>query len=80
MKCLEENRRKAPSSFPGGTSGKESVCQCRRPRRCGFDPWFRKIPWRRKMAANSNILAWRIPWIEGPDRLQSIGLQRVRHD
>ena len=29
---------------PGGTSGKESACQCRRP---GFNPWVRKIPWRR---------------------------------
>ena len=26
-------------------SGKESTCQCRR---CGFDPWVGKIPWRRK--------------------------------
>ena len=24
--------------FPSGTSGKEPVCQCRRPKRCGFDP------------------------------------------
>ena len=31
--------------FPGGTSGKESACQCKRP---GFDPWVRKIPWRRE--------------------------------
>ena len=30
--------------FPGGTSGKESTCQCRRHKRCGFDPWFKKIP------------------------------------
>ena len=29
-------------------SGKESTCQCRRCRRHGFDPWVRKIPWRRK--------------------------------
>ena len=29
-------------------SGKESACQCRRHKRCGFDPCFRKIPWRRK--------------------------------
>ena len=28
----------------------------------------------------SNILAWRIPWTEEPGRLQSMGLQRVRHD
>ena len=33
---------------PGGTSGKESTCQCRRHKRLRFDPWVRKIPWRRK--------------------------------
>ena len=32
--------------FSGGISGKESACQCRRFKRCGFDPWLRKIPWR----------------------------------
>ena len=32
------------------------------------------------MAPHSNILAWRIPWTEEPDRLQSIGSKRVRHD
>ena len=32
------------------------------------------------MATNSSILAWRIPWTEEPDGLQSTGLQRVRHD
>ena len=31
--------------FPGGTSVKEPVCQCRRPKRRGFDPWLGKIPW-----------------------------------
>ena len=29
-------------------SGKESTCQCRRHKRHGFSPWFRKIPWSRK--------------------------------
>ena len=33
--------------FPGGTSAKEPSCQCRRCKRCRFDPWVRKIPWRR---------------------------------
>ena len=33
--------------FPGGTSGKEPACQCRRHKRSGFDPWVWKIPWRR---------------------------------
>ena len=32
---------------PRWLSDKESVCQYRRCRRCGFDPWVRKIPWRR---------------------------------
>ena len=27
-----------------------------------------------------SILAWRIPWTEEPGKLQSMGLQRVRHD
>ena len=31
------------------------------------------------MAIHSNILAWRIPWIEEPGGLQSMWLQRVRH-
>ena len=30
--------------FPGGASGKESACQCRRLKRCWFDPWVGKIP------------------------------------
>ena len=34
--------------FPGSASGKESTCQCRSWDRHGFDPWVRKIPWRRK--------------------------------
>ena len=33
--------------FPGGASGKESACQCRRYMRQGFDPWVGKIPWSR---------------------------------
>ena len=37
-----------PMDFPGGTSGKEPACQSRRHKRHGFDPWVRKIPWRRK--------------------------------
>ena len=32
------------------------------------------------MATHSSVLAWRIPWIEEPGELQSMGLQRVGHD
>ena len=34
-------------SFPGGASGKESACPCRRRRRRGFHPWVGEIPWSR---------------------------------
>ena len=34
----------------------------------------------KEMATHSGILAWKIPWTEEPGRLQSVGLQRVRHD
>ena len=34
--------------FPGGASGKEPVCQCRRHKRHRFSPWIGKIPWSRK--------------------------------
>ena len=33
--------------FPGGAGGKEPVSQCRRRKRCKFNPWVRKSPWRR---------------------------------
>ena len=34
--------------FPDCSAVKEICLQCRRHRRCGLDPWVRKIPWRRK--------------------------------
>ena len=34
----------------------------------------------KEMATHSSIPAWRIPGMEEPDRLQSMGLQRVGHD
>ena len=33
------------TGLPRWCSNKESICQCRK---CGFDPWVQKIPWRRK--------------------------------
>ena len=37
-------------------------------------------PLEKDMATHSSILAWRIPWTEEPDGLQSTGSQRVGHD
>ena len=42
-----EQLNEQPQGFPGGASGKESICQCRSLKRHGLDSWVRKIPWRR---------------------------------
>ena len=39
----------------------------------GLDPWGREDLLEAGMATHSSMLAWRIPWREEPDRLQSIG-------
>ena len=48
------------------------------------ETWVRSLgqedPLEKEMATHSSILAWRIPWTEEPDRLQSIGSQRVGHN
>ena len=50
--------------FPGGASGKEPVCQCRRCK----ETWVPSLSWEdpleKEMATHSSILAWRIPWTE----------------
>ena len=47
------------------------------------ETWVRSLGWEdpleKGMATHSNVLAWRIPWTEGPGGLQSMWLQRVRH-
>ena len=55
--------------FPGGTSGKEPACQCRKHRRHGFHPWVRKIPLEGAMATHSSILAGTISRTEERGRL-----------
>ena len=63
--------------FPGGISGTELACQCRRHKRHGFNqPLGQEDLLEEGLAAHSSILAWRIPWIEELGKLQSIGSQR----
>ena len=40
----------------------------------------REDPLEKEMTIHSSTLAWKIPWMEEPDRLQSVGSQRVGHD
>ena len=39
-----------------------------------------EAPLEKEMATHSSVLAWKIPWTEKSGRLQSTGLQRIRHD
>ena len=78
QKCEEKDIR--TWRFPGGTSAKESTCQCRRQKRHKCDPWVRKIPWRRTWQPTPVYLPGESPWTEESGGLQSIGYHRVRHD
>ena len=48
------------------------------------ETWVRSLGWEdpleKEMATQSSTLAWKIPWMEEPCRLQSMGSQRVGHD
>ena len=79
----EQKKRRAMQmeyGLPKHSSGKESVCQCRRQKRLRFDSSVRKILWRKEMTTSSSILAWKIPWTEEPSGLQSMRSQRVRRN
>ena len=49
-----------------------------------WDTWVRSLGWEdpleKEMATHSSTLAWKIPWMEEPGRLQSMESQRVGHD
>ena len=65
--------------FPGGASGKEPDCYAGNIRDTGLTPGSGRSL-EEGMATHSSILAWSIPWTEELGGLQSIGLQRIRHD
>ena len=64
--------------FPGGTGGEEPTRQCRRHKRCRFDPWIGNVPWRGKWTLQYSCLE--NPMDRGAGRLESMGSQRVGHD
>ena len=55
--------------FPHASDGKETACNA--------GTWVQSLGWKdppeKGMATHSSTLAWRIPWIEEPGRLQSLG-------
>ena len=62
--------------IPGDSEDKESACNA--------GDLSQSLSWKdlpeKQMATHPSILAWKIPWMEEPGRLQSMGLQRVGHD
>ena len=63
--------------LPCSSDGKEPACNAR-DQGSKLGSW--EGPLEKGMAFHSNILAWRIPWTEKTGGVQSMGLQRVRHD
>ena len=70
--------------LPVGGKGVSLVAQMVKRLPAMRETWVLTLGWEdlleKEMATHSSTLAWKIPWMEEPDRLQSMGLQRVRHD
>ena len=68
--------QKTSSCFLGDSEGKASACNAGD---LGSIPGSGR-PVEKEIATHSSTLAWRIPWMEEPGKLESMGSQRVRHD
>ena len=66
--------------FCTGFSGKESTCQCRKHERCGFDPWVRKIYWRKAWQPTPVFLSGKSHGQRNLAGCSSWGHKRVGHD
>ena len=82
LKCYREESILTPcfclfvGDFPGDSVVKNA--------RAMQETWVQSLGWEdlleKETATPSSILAWKIPWMEEPDGLQSMGLQRVGHN
>ena len=68
--------KREPWGFPGGSDSKKLLAM----QETQVQPLGQEDPLGKGMATHSNILAWKIPWAEKPERLQSMGSKRVGHD
>ena len=57
----------------------KTTCQCQRHKRCGFDPWVRKIPWSRAWQPTSVFLPWE-SYGKKLGRLHSVVWEKVGND
>ena len=61
-------------------SPRSHTCPYKSQRRIGDIRQRQELEREKAMASHSSTLAWKIPWMEEPGRLQSVGLPRVGHD
>ena len=64
------------SPLPDNLSNPLSGIQGKKPSKMSYQ----QVIMEKEMATHSSTLAWKIPWMEEPGRLQSMGSQRVGHD
>ena len=67
------------NGLPMWHSSKESTCQCRRCKRCGFDPRVKKIPWSRKWQPAPLCLPRQFHGQRSPMSYSPRGQKRVGH-
>ena len=66
--------------LPRWHNDQESACQCKRCRKCGLDPWFRRIPWHRKWQPTPVFLPRKFHGQGSLVGYSPWGSQRVGHD
>ena len=66
--------------LPGGASGKEPACQCRKHKRRRLDPWVGEIPWRRAQQPAPLLLLGESPGQRSLVSYSPWGGKRVGHD
>ena len=71
---VAESQTRLKRLSSSSSSGKEPVCQCRKGKRCGLDPWVGKIPWRRAWQPTPVFLPGESPWTEEPGGLIVYGV------
>ena len=66
--------------LPRWLTGREVTCSMQETQETWLQSLGQKDLLELEMATHSHILAWKIPWIEEPGKLQLMELQRVRHN
>ena len=77
LKCAKMDSSPDPSTHPACSLMVKSLRAIQETQVQSLDP---EDPLEEETATHTSIRAWRVPWTEEPGRLQSMVLQKVRHD